>query len=75
MTGEAAGQVTIEREGSVAVVAISSPDVRNHFTRRLWAWREEWGSKAAWARQLGEWAIAAGSVARWPRVSTGLVAA
>lgn len=37
-----------------------------HFaTRRLWSWRDEFGSDAQWARVLGESAIAAGSAGFW----------
>ncbi|MBM7061728.1 acyl-CoA/acyl-ACP dehydrogenase [Pseudomonas sp. UL073] len=37
-----------------------------HFaTRRLWSWRDEFGSDAQWAKVLGEAAIAAGSAGFW----------
>lgn len=43
---------------------------RLHFvTRRLWAWREEFGSDAQWARVLGEAAIAAGSNGFWRKLT------
>jgi len=39
---------------------------RLHFaTRRLWTWREEFGTDAWWAERLGEAAIAAGSQRFW----------
>ncbi|MGQ7819288.1 acyl-CoA dehydrogenase family protein [Metapseudomonas furukawaii] len=34
-------------------------------TRRLWAWREEFGSDAQWARELGEAAIRSGGQGFW----------
>ena len=34
-------------------------------TRRLWSWREEFGSDAQWARLLGSAAIASGSLGFW----------
>lgn len=41
-----------------------------HFaTRRLWAWREEFGTDAAWASELGRAAIAARSAGFWPGVT------
>ena len=41
-----------------------------HFaTRRLWAWREEFGTDAAWATELGRAAIAARSPGFWPGVT------
>ena len=41
-----------------------------HFaTRRLWAWREQFGSDAWWAEHLGRAAIAGGSSAFWPSLT------
>ena len=40
----------------------------HHFTRRLWAWRDENGSEAHWARWLGDQAIAGGADALWTLV-------
>lgn len=41
-----------------------------HFaTRRLWAWREQFGSDAWWAAALGRAAIAGGSAAFWPALT------
>ncbi len=41
-----------------------------HFaTRRLWAWREEFGSDAAWAAELGRAAIAARAAGFWAGVT------
>ncbi|HTP71609.1 MAG TPA: acyl-CoA dehydrogenase family protein [Burkholderiaceae bacterium] len=41
-----------------------------HFaTRRLWAWREQFGSDAFWAARLGALAIAGGSRRFWPSLT------
>jgi acyl-CoA dehydrogenase len=41
-----------------------------HFaTRRLWAWREQFGSDAWWAERLGRTAIEGGSAAFWPALT------
>lgn len=41
-----------------------------HFaTRRLWSWRDEFGSDTQWAQVLGESAIAAGSAGFWSGLS------
>lgn len=41
-----------------------------HFaTRRLWAWREEFGSDAWWAERLGRAAIAGRSAGFWPSLT------
>lgn len=47
----------------------------HHFTRRLWAWRQEWGSERHWTEMLGRQVVADGAEALWPRVATGLVGA
>lgn len=41
-----------------------------HFaTRRLWAWREEFGSEAWWAERLGRAVISGGSAGFWPSIT------
>ncbi|MGY2082268.1 acyl-CoA dehydrogenase family protein [Blastococcus sp. SYSU DS0539] len=42
-------------------------------TRRLWSWRDEFGSERFWSRQLGRRMADAGADQLWPRISTGLV--
>jgi acyl-CoA dehydrogenase len=46
----------------------------HHFTRRLLAWRDEWGGETHWGTQLGERVLRDGADALWPLVSTGLAA-
>jgi acyl-CoA dehydrogenase len=38
----------------------------NLFTRRLWAWRDEYGSEHEWAAKLGELVVASGADGLWP---------
>jgi acyl-CoA dehydrogenase len=38
------------------------------FTRRLWAWRDEFGSERHWSRVVGQRAVAAGGGGLWPFV-------
>lgn len=45
----------------------------HHFTRRLWAWRQEWGSQRRSASAVGRRAVRAGAAGLWPLVTTGLV--
>jgi acyl-CoA dehydrogenase len=42
----------------------------HHLTRRLWSWRDEFGSEAEWARQLGAELAAAGPEQLWPTLCT-----
>lgn len=41
-----------------------------HATRRLWAWRDEAGGEAVWARRFGRRLAAAGPDALWPLTTT-----
>ncbi len=46
-----------------------------HATRRLWAWREENGTEAAWALRLGQRLAKSGADALWPlTTASGAVA-
>jgi acyl-CoA dehydrogenase len=46
-----------------------------HFaTRRLWSWRDEFGSQAAWSKRLGEAACATGAPGFWPSLTRGAFA-
>lgn len=40
-------------------------------TRRLWSWREEFGSDPEWAARVGEAACAGGADALWPMLTAG----
>lgn len=40
-------------------------------TRRLWSWRDEFGSERYWSRALGQRLAQAGADELWPRISTG----
>ena len=43
----------------------------HHATRRLWAWREEFGNEAVWARRLGQMVAEAGADQLWPFITQG----
>jgi acyl-CoA dehydrogenase len=40
-------------------------------TRRLWAWRSEYGSQTVWAQRIGRATCAGGSAALWPAITSG----
>lgn len=40
-------------------------------TRRLWAWRNEWGGERAWAERLGAAATGAGADRLYPAITAG----
>lgn len=39
-----------------------------HFTRRLWAWRDEYGTEGEWQQILGRMVLECGSDAVWPLI-------
>jgi len=41
----------------------------NHCTRRLWSWRDEFGSEAIWNRRVGEIAAKAGGEQLWATIT------
>ncbi|CAN5629897.1 acyl-CoA dehydrogenase family protein [soil metagenome] len=41
----------------------------HHLTRRLWSWRDEYGSEQHWAAELGRAAITAGAGEFWPTIT------
>jgi len=71
--GRAAGDVTVDAHQVHGAMGMSQEYPLHHFTRRLWAWRQEWGSETYWAQQLGRHVVNMGSHALWPRLATGLM--
>lgn len=41
----------------------------HHFTRRLWAWRDEFGTETEWARRLGRTVLGWGAEGLWPAIT------
>jgi acyl-CoA dehydrogenase len=73
-TARAASEVAAHAHQVHGAIGMTREYALHHFTRRLWTWRQEWGSEARWNRVIGEQVTAAGADALWPRVATGLVA-
>lgn len=42
------------------------------FTRRLWTWREEYGSETDWSRELGDHVAGHGGAGVWPLITTAI---
>ncbi|WP_236794755.1 acyl-CoA dehydrogenase family protein [Amycolatopsis sp. GM8] len=45
----------------------------HHFTRRLWSWRQEWGTGEHWARRAGEIMTATPVDRLYPLITTGSI--
>lgn len=64
--GEAVGSVAAACHQVHAAMGYTQEHPLHYATRRLWSWRDEFGSDAFWQRRLGEAACAAGGEALWP---------
>jgi acyl-CoA dehydrogenase len=42
-------------------------------TRRLWAWRDEFGREQHWSQRLGDELVKAGADSLWPRLADGAI--
>lgn len=57
--------------GIHGAIGLASEHILQLISRRLWAWRSEYGSREVWARQLGELACDCGADDLWPAVTRG----
>jgi acyl-CoA dehydrogenase len=64
--GEAAGQATAIAHQVHGAMGYTYEYPLHFLTKRLWAWRDEFGSENEWARQLGHYIAAQGAEALWP---------
>jgi acyl-CoA dehydrogenase len=51
--GEAAGKATEIAHQIHAAIGFTQEYQLQHYTRRLWAWRDEFGAESEWSRELG----------------------
>lgn len=63
--GEAATRGTAIAHQVHGAIGFTQEHALHHATRRLWAWRADFGTDAEWAAELGRAAIAAGSAGFW----------
>lgn len=63
--GEAANLVARHAHQIHGAMGFTHEHALHHFTRRLWAWRDEFGNEAHWARRLGRLAVGAGPRGLW----------
>jgi acyl-CoA dehydrogenase len=67
--GEAATRATAIAHQVHGAIGFTREHPLHFATRRLWAWREQFGSDAWWAERLGRAAIAGGGAAFWPSLT------
>lgn len=68
--GEAASRGTSIAHQVHGAIGFTHEHALHFATRRLWAWREEFGSDAAWAAELGRAAISARSAGFWASLTS-----
>ncbi len=69
VSGEAAGKGAAIAHAVFGAIGFTHEHSLHFLTRRLWAWRAEYGSDAFWAERLGQSIAAAGDDGLWPLVT------
>lgn len=67
--GEAAGKIAEIAHQVHGAMGFTDEYPLHHLTRRLWSWRDEFGTESYWARELGRQIAAAGADALWPLIT------
>ncbi|MDF3073974.1 MAG: hypothetical protein K0S54_1641 [Alphaproteobacteria bacterium] len=67
--GEAAGRIAAMAHQVLGAMGFTYEHRLHHFTRRLWVWRDDYGSDGFWAGTIGRSITAAGADALWPQLS------
>ena len=68
--GEAAGEGAAIAHQVLGAIGFTQEHVLHRFTRRLWAWRDDFGNESVWAVKLGQLIAAKGADALWPMLAT-----
>ncbi len=69
--GEAAGSGAAIAHQVHGAMGFTREHSLHHSTRRLWAWREEFGNETYWGVRLGRMVAATGADALWPFITAG----
>jgi acyl-CoA dehydrogenase len=70
VTGRAAGIVNRIAHQIHGAIGFTDEHRLQYTTRRLWSWRDEYGTDAQWATVLGTSLCRAGGAALWPTLTT-----
>jgi acyl-CoA dehydrogenase len=65
-SGEAAGKVSALIHQVHGAIGFTQEHVVHQYTRRLWAWRDDFGSESFWSQWIGERVCASPGGALWP---------
>jgi alkylation response protein AidB-like acyl-CoA dehydrogenase len=67
--GQAAGEGAAIAHQVLGAIGFTREHVLHRFTRRLWAWRDDFGNESQWAVKLGNLVAAKGADALWPMLA------
>lgn len=70
VTGRAVGIINRLAHQIHGAIGYTDEHRLQYSTRRLWAWRDEYGTEAEWSARLGASLAAAGGAALWPKTIT-----
>jgi len=70
-TGEAAGKAANIAHQVHGAIGFAEEYRLHHLTRRLWAWRSEFGAEGEWAAMLGRLVASRGADKLWPDLTDG----
>lgn len=73
-SAEAAGTVAAMAHAVHGAIGFTHEHALQQGTRRLWAWRSEFGNLGHWAQRLGGAVAQGGAAALWPSVTSGQLA-
>ena len=68
--GEAVGVVVQIAHQVHGAIGYAHEHQLQHFTRRLWAWRDEYGNEFAWQQRLGQELCLRGADGLWDFLAT-----
>jgi len=68
---ESAGKIAAAGHQVLGAMGFTYEHNLHHFTRRLWCWRDEYGSDTYWAGELGRLVCAGGPDALWTGLTAG----
>jgi alkylation response protein AidB-like acyl-CoA dehydrogenase len=67
--GEAATEGAAIAHQVLGAIGFTQEHTLHRFTRRLWAWRDDFGSESVWAVKLGRLVAAKGADGLWPMLA------
>jgi len=67
--GEAATEGAGIAHQVLGAIGFTQEHILHRYTRRLWAWRDDFGSESAWAVKLGQLVAAKGPDGLWPMLA------